>query len=549
MSFPETTRPLPAAFLDELCVRTPLPEMIGRHVRLERSGRQWKGNCPFHAERTPSFYVHSDHYHCRGCGAHGDAIGFVMQSRGASFMEAVEQLAFQAGLEVPKPAPATPRPTGAVTGFQEKPAAGRAAPDDPKAAAASAELKVPAHQAAPSGHNDSDDVLWGPARVAEVLKLMERMHDAVAGSDPGLADLMSYLVQRGGDPDRRAQPRFQHNAAYVLQDLEKLTGPVALSAGTRAEMTRLAGSAPGLENPRALALMSATASIADGEVVREIRRVAGNVGLRADQSTPDVEGRLAALEAKVRLAAERPRPAPPSEADDVPNGVQPQQDLHPRPVLDTLLAGMRGPGHGKGAPVPERPAETPMAGRLAAFEERTQDERDATALRRAIRSGHAALDALQGFGEGAAVMRRFREAARSEPGGLPAVLSEMREAGRFADLRQQFNGALESDHGLASAYDRTVLALARYGADHGTAQDILGRRTDAGAVTTRLEQMDAAVGAAAAATPGRSDGRSIADELAGRAAGLLRRAVDAGKTPITGSPTAAPSASQSMSAG
>jgi DNA primase len=51
-----------------------------------------------------------------------------MQSRGASFMEAVEQLAFQAGLEVPKPAPATPRPTGAVTGFQEKPAAGRAAP-------------------------------------------------------------------------------------------------------------------------------------------------------------------------------------------------------------------------------------------------------------------------------------------------------------------------------------------------------------------------------------------------------------------------------------
>jgi DNA primase len=51
MSFPETTRPLPAAFLDELCVRTPLPEMIGRHVRLERSGRQWKGNCPFHGGR------------------------------------------------------------------------------------------------------------------------------------------------------------------------------------------------------------------------------------------------------------------------------------------------------------------------------------------------------------------------------------------------------------------------------------------------------------------------------------------------------------------
>jgi DNA primase len=74
-------------------------------VRLARSGRQWKGCCPFHGEKTPSFYVYDDHYHCFGCGAHGDAIGFVMQSQGAAFMEAVEQLASEAGLEVPKPSP------------------------------------------------------------------------------------------------------------------------------------------------------------------------------------------------------------------------------------------------------------------------------------------------------------------------------------------------------------------------------------------------------------------------------------------------------------
>jgi hypothetical protein len=158
---------------------------------------------------------------------------------------------------------------------------------------------------------------------------------------------------------------------------------------------------------------------------------------------------------------------------------------------------------------------------------------------------HAALDALQAFGEGAAVMSRIREAARSEPGGLPAVLFEMRGGGRFTELRQRFNGALETDHGLAGAHDRAAAALARYGADRGTAQDILDRRPDAGAVTARLEQMDAAVAAAAAATPSRSDGRSMVDELAGRAAGLLRRA----KAPITGSPTAASSASQSMSTG
>jgi DNA primase len=97
---------LPPNFLDELRARTPLPALVGRRVRLARSGRQWKGCCPFHGEKTPSFYVYEDHYHCFGCGEHGDAITFVMKSQGAAFMEAVEQLAAEAGMEVPKPSPA-----------------------------------------------------------------------------------------------------------------------------------------------------------------------------------------------------------------------------------------------------------------------------------------------------------------------------------------------------------------------------------------------------------------------------------------------------------
>src|SRR6185312_9346103 len=62
----------------------------------------WKGCCPFHGEKSPSFYVYDDHFHCFGCGAHGDAITFWMQASGASFPEAVESLAAEAGLEVPK---------------------------------------------------------------------------------------------------------------------------------------------------------------------------------------------------------------------------------------------------------------------------------------------------------------------------------------------------------------------------------------------------------------------------------------------------------------
>jgi DNA primase len=97
---------LPAGFLDELRARTPLAAVVGRRVKLARSGRNWKGCCPFHSEKTPSFYVYDNGFHCFGCGANGDAISFVMQSQGAAFPEAVEQLAAEAGMEVPKPSAA-----------------------------------------------------------------------------------------------------------------------------------------------------------------------------------------------------------------------------------------------------------------------------------------------------------------------------------------------------------------------------------------------------------------------------------------------------------
>src|SRR3984885_1457882 len=96
---------LSSSFLEELRARTPLAGLVGRRVKLARSGKQWKGCCPFHGEKTPSFYVYDDGYHCFGCGAHGDAITFVMQSQGRAFMEAVGQRAAEAGLEVPKPTP------------------------------------------------------------------------------------------------------------------------------------------------------------------------------------------------------------------------------------------------------------------------------------------------------------------------------------------------------------------------------------------------------------------------------------------------------------
>ena len=94
----------PPAFLDEIRARAPLAGVIGRRVRLQKRGREHLGLCPFHNEKTPSFTVNEDKgfYHCFGCGAHGDVIGFVQQTENLSFPEAVERLAGEAGLEMPR---------------------------------------------------------------------------------------------------------------------------------------------------------------------------------------------------------------------------------------------------------------------------------------------------------------------------------------------------------------------------------------------------------------------------------------------------------------
>lgn len=97
----------PPSFLEELRQRLPVSDVVGKTVRLQRAGREYKGVCPFHREKSPSFYVNDEKqfFHCFGCGAHGDIIGFTMRQAGLTFPEAVESLAQQAGLAVPQPTP------------------------------------------------------------------------------------------------------------------------------------------------------------------------------------------------------------------------------------------------------------------------------------------------------------------------------------------------------------------------------------------------------------------------------------------------------------
>ena len=94
---------IPQHFIDALIARTDIVELIGTRVPLKKSGREYKACCPFHAEKTPSFWVSPDKqfYHCFGCGKHGTVLGFLMDHDHMAFPEAVEELATRLGLEVP----------------------------------------------------------------------------------------------------------------------------------------------------------------------------------------------------------------------------------------------------------------------------------------------------------------------------------------------------------------------------------------------------------------------------------------------------------------
>lgn len=95
---------IPQIFIDELLARVPIAEVVSSRVQLKKSGATLKACCPFHQEKTPSFHVNSqkNFYHCFGCGMSGNAITFLREHDNLSFIEAVEELAKIAGLEVPR---------------------------------------------------------------------------------------------------------------------------------------------------------------------------------------------------------------------------------------------------------------------------------------------------------------------------------------------------------------------------------------------------------------------------------------------------------------
>ncbi len=106
---------IPNDFIQTLLARVDIVDVVDRYVPLKKAGANYAACCPFHSEKTPSFTVSptKQFYHCFGCGAHGTAIGFLMEYAGKSFPDAVEELARDAGLEVPRASDGSAMPSAA----------------------------------------------------------------------------------------------------------------------------------------------------------------------------------------------------------------------------------------------------------------------------------------------------------------------------------------------------------------------------------------------------------------------------------------------------
>jgi len=389
----------------------------------------------------------------------------------------------------------------------------------------------------------------------DMLDTLALSYGRVLQIDRPTAQAIQDIVRQGSDPARHNDPAFRHQLAYTVQDTEKaLRAPLSMPAELRIEMVDRAGSAPGLENERMLALMRSTADIGDRKLVQAIRSTGTEIGSTVEQNLPRTISNIEVLENRARLA---PRPPEASSANDQPsrlerpsaaagtaepdrnrtpnetNQQQPQQaanvTIH-RTAADVLIDSMRGALQGlrgTGTP-PWEPPHTPMKPRFAAFEEQLRAKNDAKVVARTEQNGQAALDALQGFqnNEGAGIMSRIREAGRNNPGGLEGVLSEMRPGGRFADLRTQFAAALDHDRGFAAAYDKAATALAQYDKSRTAADAIIAKSPPASNLPAKFENLDAQIGEAASLIPSRRDGKSLIDDMTKQLAEIFQRAVD-----------------------
>lgn len=412
-----------------------------------------------------------------------------------------------------------------------------------------------------------------------IVDLLTRLQTASVGltdRDAGLARGINQLAERATKPGATEQAMFRTQVAYSLQDMEKVLGAgrIAVPAELRSEMSQLAATSPGLTNKPMEALLRSTPDIDDRGLVRDLRRAAASIAtMGPDQNAPPVNQAVDALENRVRLA---PRVAAP-EAGPVPAsaGLQlSRQEIAPEVVQgrgareearvaaspgDTVRhvpqraeaaenVAIASPGAQQGAkpktamaqimynlrpgpsasPPPWSPPALAMGERLSRFQERLDQGKTDQLIRATEKSGVAFMKSLDTFanGPGAEVLGKIDAAASTEPGGIRAVMQQMQPGGRYAELRTQFDNALQSDRVFAAAYNQIEKTGAQYGRNRlALNADFDAKKLDARQLDARFQKAEEAIGEATERIPGRAPGKSAMDELGQKVAELFNKAV------------------------
>ena len=448
--------------------------------------------------------------------------------------------------------------------------------------------------------------------MRELIERMNQHRHALAAHDPRLSQQIEGLVMNRRTDAGLGDPEFRTRVAYIYQDFSRLAGPAGgLPEGLRKELEERASTAPGLTNQRIHELLREVPGLRDSKLAGDIRRLAVEVGREGgDQSRTAVIEKIEPLEARVALLGathttarsaasdSTARPASGGEGTSPTGSSKPEEPVKavkspgegpklPDPVARTEAPTRQTPG-----PLPSPAAPQPSAIQAGPVAEALPSARtggllgramvmmadplpatrppwdreptplgeriermvgrfsDTAALGTAEKSGQKAVEALQEFsrGAGAALLARINEAARSDPQGLQGVLSEMREGGRHADLRVQFNNAIVQDKGAAHAYEAAASAVKQYGTDRQAAEAVLLKRPD-DVLAGRFARLDAQIGEAGAQVPARQEGKSIVEELGQRVADLVRRATEAVRSVLQGEPRQAPVSSSGPSPG
>ena len=465
---------------------------------------------------------------------------------------------------------------------------------DPEATAAA--IKAKAEPAAPKAEAPA---AASPASTAPadplrgVVAQMAAQAGKLQQQAPDLAKTIASLDASLSSPDALRHEGLRTRIAWAIMDYERSTGTkLALPEDLRREMEERMVSYPGLRNPRAQAMLRETAAMSSVDLVRQVRRVVCNIAKARDQDTPEIADQLQTLDTKIRVMSGAVAPEKPAAAPVAATPATPPAKAAPAVEGGSTVAASPGPGvqaevrtdaegkqdGGAKAGAAKPPAQEAAAGqtggtarkslanhllsrvkpapsdghppweritsglaeRLERMEEGIADRRTARTVADAESAGRAAMTAVEAFvsGPGRNLLERVQTAAAREPGGLDSVIKEMRQGGKHAGLRTEFDEAIRTP-GFARSYDQAIKAIGRYGELRQAQMQEFGRRGIDPAKAEAFERIDASLGEDAARIPGREGGKSALQELAAKTAEVFMAAVGKVRAMVSGAVSAA----------